>query len=396
MRRPTSWLNRNVLAMGLTDLSSDASHEMATAILPAFLTGLVGATAAPQLLGIISGASDAASSLVKTFSGWASDRLGRRKPPILLGYFLVGIFVGLIGMARNWGEILIYRVLAWVGRGTRDPPRDALLAESVAKRYYGRTFGFNRAMDTVGAVMGPLLAFFLIQSITLRNIFFISFIPGLLAFLIVAVGVREGVRKRRGGWGLVRGIGRLPGQFKTFLLIMFIFGIGNFHRTLLLLRVYETLTPVSGAIVAGSMAALLLAIRNVVQALADYGVGALSDRVGKKILLALLGFFLFGITCVGFVYAADNLLYFIGLFALSGVSAASYTALERAYAADLLPPGVRGTGYGVLYTIDGLGDFISGSVAGTLWAVISPTATFLYGACVSFIATFLLLGTGKR
>jgi MFS family permease len=177
---------------------------------------------------------------------------------------------------------------------------------------------------------------------------------------------------------------------------MFIFGIGNFHRTLLLLRVYETLTPVSGAIVAGSMAALLLAIRNVVQALADYGVGALSDRVGKKILLALLGFFLFGITCVGFVYAADNLLYFIGLFALSGVSAASYTALERAYAADLLPPGVRGTGYGVLYTIDGLGDFISGSVAGTLWAVISPTATFLYGACVSFIATFLLLGTGKR
>jgi len=389
------WLNRNVAAMGFTSLFSDTSHEMATATLPAFLTELVGASA-PQLLGLITGLSDASSSFVKTFSGWLSDRLKKRKSLMILGYFLTGLFVGTIGFARNWIEVLIYRVLGWIGRGTREPPRDALLADSVDKRFYGHAFGFHRAMDTLGAIIGPLIAFFFIPLVGFRNIFFLSFIPGALAVLIIAIGVKEKVKKGKHNIkSFICHIKSLPKEFQAFLFIMFIFGIGNFNRTLLLLRVQEVLSPTVGIVVAGSMAVLFYTIRNIAQAVADYGVGSLSDKIGKKIPL-LLGFFLFGIMSLGFIYSSTNIFYFILLFAISGISAAAYTALEKAYAADLLSSNIRGTGYGILQTIDGIGDFISSFVVGTLWVVLSPGIAFVYSAVFSFIASFLLLVFMKR
>jgi MFS family permease len=389
------WLNRNVAAMGFTSLFSDTSHEMATATLPAFLTELVGASA-PQLLGLITGLSDASSSFVKTFSGWLSDRLKKRKSLMISGYFLTGLFVGMIGFARNWIEILIYRVLGWIGRGTREPPRDALLADSVDKRFYGHAFGFHRAMDTLGAIIGPLIAFFFIPLVGFRNIFFLSFIPGALAVLIIAIGVKEKVKKGKHNIkSFIGHIKSLPKEFQAFLFIMFIFGIGNFNRTLLLLRVQEVLSPTVGIVVAGSMAVLFYTIRNIAQAVADYGVGSLSDKIGKKIPL-LLGFFLFGIMSLGFIYSSTNIFYFILLFAISGISAAAYTALEKAYAADLLSSNIRGTGYGILQTVDGIGDFISSFAVGTLWMVLSPGIAFVYSAVFSFIASFLLLVFMKR
>jgi len=389
------WLNRNVAAMGFTSLFSDASHEMTTAALPSFLTELVGAVSAPQILGLITGLSDASSSFVKTFSGLLSDRLQRRKPLVVLGYFLTGLFVGIIGFARDWIEMFVYRVLAWMGRGTREPPRDALLADSVDKRFYGHAFGFHRAMDTIGAILGPLLAFLLISWLGLRNVFFLSLIPGSLAVLIIAIGVKETIRKPEAQKGLFWHMKSLPKDFKVFLFIMFVFGIANFNRTLLLLRVQEVLTPLNGIIIAASVSILLYTIRNIAQALADYGIGSLSDKLGRKSLLASFGFLLFGITSLGFVYATD-IYFFVFLFVLSGISAATYTALEKAYAADLLPSNVRGTGYGVLQTIDGIGDFISSFVVGTIWALISPELSFVYAALLSFASTLLLLGLMKR
>jgi len=386
------WLNRNVVAMGVTSLFSDASHEMATSALPTFLTVLVGPALAPQLLGIISGLSDGLASFVKTFSGWFSDKIRKRKPLAVLGYILTGFFVGLIGFATNWIEVLFYRVLAWIGRGTREPPRDAMLADSVDKKFYGHAFGFHRAMDTLGAIIGPLLAFFLLTRIDIRNIFYLSFVPGALAVIAIAFGVKEQKsRIKKKVQGLFFHLKTLPSNFKLFVLVMLIFGIGNFNRTLLLLRVQEVLTPVNGFLMAGSIAILLYTVRNIAQAIADYTVGAVSDRIGKKILLAFVGFFLFGIMSLGFIYITTNLYYFMILFILSGVSAAAYTALERAYAADLLPSYVRGTGYGVLNTIDGIGDFISSFVVGTIWVLASPNLAFIYGAAVSFVATFLLI-----
>jgi MFS family permease len=389
------WLNRNVAAMGFTSLFSDASHEMTTAALPSFLTELVGATSAPQVLGLITGLSDASSSFIKIFSGWLSDRLRRRKPLIILGYLLTGLFVGIIGFARDWIETFVYRVLAWIGRGTREPPRDALLADSVDKRFYGHAFGFHRAMDTIGAILGPLLAFLLISWLGIRNVFFLSLIPGSLAVLIIAIGVKETIRKLEAQKGLFWHMKSLPKEFKVFVFIMFVFGIANFNRTLLLLRVQEVLTPLNGIIIAASVSILLYTIRNIAQALADYGIGSLSDKLGRKSLLASFGFFLFGITSLGFVYATD-IYFFVFLFVLSGISAATYTALEKAYAADLLPSSIRGTGYGVLQTIDGIGDFISSFVVGTIWALISPELSFVYAALLSFVSTLLLLGMMKR
>jgi len=230
------WLNRNVAAMGFTSLFSDASHEMTTAALPSFLTELVGAASAPQVLGLITGLSDASSSFVKTFSGWLSDRLRRRKPLVVLGYLLTDLFVGIIGFARDWIETFFYRVLAWMGRGTREPPRDALLADSVDKRFYGHAFGFHRAMDTLGAILGPLLAFLLISWLGLRNVFFLSLIPGSLAVLVIAIGVKESIRKPEAQKGFFWHMKSLSKDFKVFLFIMFVFGIANFNRTLLLLR----------------------------------------------------------------------------------------------------------------------------------------------------------------
>jgi len=386
------WLNRNVVAMGVTSLFSDTSHEMATSALPTFLTVLVGPTLAPQLLGIISGLSDGLASFMKTFSRWFSDKIGKRKPLTVLGYVLTGFFVGLIGFATNWIEVLFCRVLAWIGRGMREPPRDAMLADSVDKKFYGHAFGFNRALDTIGAVIGPLLAFFLITILDIRKIFFLSFIPGALAVVAIAFGVKEQKsRIKKKVKGLFFHLKTLPHNFKLFVFIMFIFGIGNFNRTLLLLRVQEVLTPANGMLIAGSIAVFLYAIRNVAQAIADYIVGSISDKIGKRILLAFVGFFLFGIVSLGFIYTTTNFYYFMILFILSGVSAASYTALEKAYAADLLPSHIRGTGYGVLNTIDGIGDLISSFVVGTIWTLVSPSLAFVYGAIISFIAALLLI-----
>jgi len=390
------WLNRNVTAMGFTSLFSDASHEMATATLPAFLTELVGASLAPQLLGLITGLSDGLASFMKTFSGWFSDKIGKRKPLVVLGYAFTGFFIGLIGFATNWVQILFYKVLAWMGRGTREPPRDAMLADSVDKKFYGHAFGFHRAMDAIGAIIGPLLAFFLLNLINIRSIFYLSFIPGILAIVTITFGVRERKFKiRKKVRGLIFHIKTLPFKFKLFLFVMFVFGIGNFHKTLMLLRVQEVLTPTNGLLIAGAIAVFLYAIRNIAQAVSDYFIGSMSDKVGKKILLAFIGFFLFGVTSLGFIYTTTNFYYFTFLFVLAGISA-SGAALERAYAADLLPSHIRGTGYGVLNTIDGIGDFISSFVAGTIWVLASPNLAFIYGSIISVIATFMLIALMKK
>lgn len=397
-KEASSWLNRNVFGMGLTSFFSDASHEMTTAVLPAFLVTLVGNALAPQLLGIISGSSDAASSFVKIFSGWISDRIKKRKGLMVLGYLVTGFFAGFTGFATNWIGALFYRTIAWMGRGLREPPRDALIADSVSPAYYGRAFGFHRAMDTLGAIAAPLIVFFSLTSLGVKNIFLISFIPGALAVLVVALLTKENSQKNRKqqSIGFWKDIISLPKSFRFFLLVMFVFGIGNFNRTLLLLRAQNVLTPVTGLVIAGSFSILLYTFRNVVQAVADYVIGHLSDILGRKVLLAFLGFFTFGLMSLGLAFPIPMLWFFIILFAFSGISAAAYTALEKAYAADLLPVHLRGTGYGVLQTIDGIGDFISSFMVGFLWSAISPASGFIYAAVLSAGSAVMLFALRKK
>jgi MFS family permease len=374
------WLNRNIFAMGLTSFFSDFGHEMATAILPAFLVSVGGSAA---LLGLIEGIADASISGMKLLSGWYSDYIGKRKPFAMIGYFLTAIGVGSLSLALSWPHVLISRVVAWLGRGTREPPRDALLVDSTKPQFYGRVFGFHRAMDTLGAIAGPAIAIILIKSLALRSIFLIALIPSALAFLTVVLLVREvrssGQEAKPHLFASIRG---LPRDFRLFLVAVGTFGLGNFADSLLILRATEMLSPVKGAIAAVSLAVLLYTIHNVLYAAASFPIGVVAERFGKKTILAF-GYLLTGISVIGFIFNTGNLAYLGLFFVLAGVAIAITDALERTVAADLLPENLRGTGYGTLATVNGVGDFVSSSLVGFLWSAVSPLVGFGYSAVLT-------------
>jgi len=385
--KKNKWLNRNIFAMSLTSFFSDFGHEMATAILPAFLISVGGSAA---LLGVIEGVADAGVSFMKLLSGWYSDYIGKRKPFAVIGYFLTAVGVGSFFLAFSWIQVLISRVIAWLGRGIREPARDALLVDSTEPKYYGRVFGFHRGMDTLGAIIGPALVFLLIKSMPLRSIFLVALIPSILSFLIITLFVKERNKiSNDPPMRLIGSIKLLPSKFRLFLVAVGIFGLGNFADSLLILRATQLLTPVKGVIVAGSLAILLYTLHNVFYAVFSFPIGAAADRIGKKKLLSL-GYFLTGVTSLGFIFNTANLVYLGLFFLLAGIAIAITDALERTVAADLLPERLRGTGYGTLATINGIGDLGSSTVVGFLWTAISPVAGFGYGAIMTILGGLLL------
>jgi MFS family permease len=382
------WLNRNVAAMGFTSLFSDASHEMATSILAQFLTIELHGSA--EILGLIEGLADFSSSFVKTYSGWLSDKLGRRKPLATLGYTLTGIFISFFAFAYNALQVLFYRTVGWIGRGIREPPRDALLADSVKPENYGHAFGFHRMMDTLGAIIGPSIAFILLPIIGFRNVFLVALLPGILAILVFALFTKEKVcKKTTEERKLIGDIKGLPDTFKHYLLAVGIFGVGNFANTFLTLKATEALTPSLGAMMASSLSAFLYVLLNVGAAVFAYIFGALGDRFSKRNMLAL-GYLIFSIYCIGFILAQPNIWIYALLFLLAGVETGAIDATERSYAAELLQENRRGTGFGLLSTINGIGDFTSSVTAGILWASISASAAFAFGATLAVAATIIL------
>jgi MFS family permease len=378
--------------MGLTSFFSDFGHEMATAILPAFLVSVGGSAA---LLGVIEGIADASISGMKLLSGWYSDYIGKRKPFAVIGYLLTAIGVGSFSLAFSWPHVLLSRVIAWLGRGTREPPRDALLVDSTKPEFYGRVFGFHRGMDTLGAIAGPAIAFFLIKSMALRSIFLIALIPSLLAFLTIALFLKE--TRKSGGERpqFFVSIRSLPRNFRFFLIAVGVFGLGNFADSMLILRATEILSPINGALAAGSLAILLYTIHNVFYAALSFPIGVIADRFGKKKML-VFGYFLTGLSSLGFIFTIGNLFYLGLLFVVAGIAIAITDAMERTVAADLLPENLRGTGYGTLATVNGIGDFASSSVVGFLWTAISPTAGFGYGAALCIVGSIILLTLRRR
>jgi MFS family permease len=387
------WLNRNIFAMGLTSFFSDFGHEMATAILPAFLVSVGGSAA---LLGIIEGIADASISGMKLLSGWYSDYIGKRKPFAVIGYLLTAIGVGSFSLAFSWPHVLLSRVVAWLGRGTREPPRDALLVDSTKPEFHGRVFGFHRGMDTLGAIAGPAIAFFLVKSMALRSIFLIALVPSVLAFLTIVLFVKE-TRKsnHEGHTHFLESMKGLPRNFRFFLIAVGVFGLGNFADSMLILRATELLSPDSGAVIAGSLAILLYTIHNVFYAAFSFPIGVLADKFGKRKLL-IFGYLLTGLSSIGFIFTSGNLFYLGLLFVVAGIAIAITDALERTIAADLLPENLRGTGYGTLATVNGIGDFASSSIVGFLWTTISPLAGFGYGAVLCTLGAVLLVATRGR
>jgi MFS family permease len=391
MIKKPAWLSGNVFFLGLVSLLSDASHEMATAILPFFLTLQLGYSAA--VLGLIEGFSDGASSFVKPFSGYLSDRLGRRKPPIDLGYALTGLLIPIIGLASNWLQVAALRVGGWMGRGTREGPRDALLADSVESRFHGRAFGFHRAMDTVGATIGPATALLLVTALGYREIFYLTALPGIAAFVIVLIFVKEVKQKQANDpaaqVGFVGAVRTLPKAFKLFLTGVGFFGIANFANSLFALRAEQVFAPEMGTLQATLVAVALYTLLNLVYAIACYPIGALGDRIGKRPVL-VAGYFLSAVTCLGTAHITADLLYVALIFAAAGIFTATTETIEGAFAADLLPSEVRGTGYGVLRTINGIGDLASSAIVGVLWVALSPVIAFEYSAILSAVGALVL------
>lgn len=386
------WLNRNIFAIGLTSFFSDFGHEMATAILPAFLLSVGGSAAT---LGVIEGIADASISFMKLLSGWYSDYIGKRKPFTIIGYFLTAIGVGSFSLAFSWPLVLLSRVISWLGRGIRTAPRDAMMVDSTEPQYYGRVFGFERGMDTLGAVIGPVIALLLLNIVTLRSIFLFALIPSAFAFLTIALFVKDLGKSGGDRTHLLISIRNLPHNFRFFLIAVGVFGLGNFADSMIILRVTEILSPAHGVIVAGSLAILLYILHNVFYAAFSFPIGVIANKFGK-INVLIFGYLLTGITSLGFIFNIGNLLYLGTFFVLAGIAIAITDAIEKIVAADLLPENLRGTGYGTLATINGIGDFASSSVVGFLWAVFSPTAGFGYGAVLCVLGAMLLFAIKGR
>lgn len=377
------WLNRNVWGMTITSLLSDACYEMVLAVLPGFLPII---HVAPAALGWIEGASDAFSSFLKLFSGHYSDKIGRRKWMIVLGYFFTGTGLSIFATATTWIPILLGRMVSWFGKGIRGSLRDAMLSESVDASVRGRAFGFHRAGDTVGAIIGPLTGAALLSllpqtppDLPFRHIFLLSLIPGLAAPLVFALMVRETRRQPMPKKKLIASIRQLPHAFRRFLLSVGLFGSGDFSPTLLTLAAATLLRATHGAVRAAQLAALLYVIRNIVYATAAFPIGALADRMPKRPLLSA-GYFCEALvaaaTALLFTHASAGFVLLAAVFVISGVFAAAQDTLEGAIPPDLTDAKMRGTVYGTMGAVNGAGDLIASALVGTLWTALTPVAAF--------------------
>ncbi len=381
------WMTRSVLAIGLASFFSDISHEMATTVLPAFLAMEIRAT--PLALGAIEGVADGLASFFKLVGGWWTDRMGRRKPVAVSGYMVTTVATASFALATSWPMILLGRALAWMARGWRTPARNALLADTVPHQAYGNAFGFERAMDTAGALIAPMLALGLLHiGASYRHIFALAFVPGMLATLAIALFVSEIKRPPQPGRRLLADVQQLPRSFLLFLLITGLFGLGQFAPTLLVLRA----TEVTGR---PETAMALYILFNGAQATSAYVLGAAAHRRGSLNLLGA-SYALFALIALGFAFATENMPLLLLLFALAGFAVGGIEALEPTVSAELLPPAVRGTGFGALGAANGLGDLFSSLLVGAFWSAYGPTVGFGFAAVMNGASVLLLLLMRRR
>jgi len=412
---PKRWLNRNVFVFGLTSLLSDFCHEMATAVLPQFMQA-IGSTAAA--LGFIEGVADALSSFVKLGTGYHSDKIGHRKGWTVFGYLLTAVAKAVFAFAVAWPLILLGRVVGWFGRGIRGPLRDAMLAESVNAQDRGKAFGFHRAGDTLGAVLGPLAAYGLLSFFAsnpalvkgferlfpslaeagggeYRLIFLFTLVPGLLSVGSILFLVRE---KRRAPnhalrfWDTMKS---MPKHYRVFLIAVGLFGLADFAPTLLILRATTTLEPEIGLLEASRLAALFYLIRNVAYTIASFPIGAHSHKFPRSRYLAV-GYGIAVVTFLGFAFVMPSVSWFVVFFMLAGVFIAWEDTIEGVAVRDFVNDDVAGTAYGLLGVVNGVGDFASSVIVGILWTSVGASWGFIYAAVIGFAGTILMIGIPSK
>jgi MFS family permease len=390
----SGWLNRTVLGVGVTSLFSDWSHEIATAILPAFLATI---GAGPAWLGAIEGIADGLSSFAKLSSGHYTDQLKKRKPLAVFGYAFTALATASFAFATHACHVLFARAAAWLGRGVRSPAKKALLAADVAPGAYGRAFGLERLMDTVGAIAGPLTALWLLKvtNHNYRAVFLWTLLPGMIAVLSFWLLVRERPFEARKKVTFLTGLRSLPRNFREFLLGVGAFGSGDFSHTLLILYASRMLTPAHGAARAASLAIGLYTLHNVFYAGSAYVSGWISDIVPHRKAILAGGYALAGVTAI-FLTTTPASIWLLGaLFVLAGIYVGTEEALEDSLAAELIPREQHGMAFGTLAAVNAVGDFLSSLVVGFLWAAVSARAAFSFSAVLFFLGAFLILRLRK-
>jgi len=384
----TRWLNSTVLGIGLASLFSDLSHEMATTVMPAFLATM-GVAAA--WLGFIEGVSDGLSSFAKMASGYYTDRFQRRKPIAVFGYVLTTLGVVTFGLATTAWHVLALRATAWFGRGLRTPVRKALLAAAVSPETYGRAFGFERMMDTLGAIIAPAAAWFLLRVLnqSYTHLFAFTLIPGALAVLVIVFLVKEKERAPVPHISFGMQLRALPAAYKQFLLAVGLFGAGAFAHTMLILLAIQKLTPTLGAARAASAAVAVYLLHNVFYAAFAFIGGFIADRFKKNIVLAV-GYSLAAIMAIAIMMLPAGVWMFALIFILGGTNVALEETAEDSLCAELVAEEHHGMAFGVLATVNGVGDFLSSVIVGILWAAFGSTIAFGYSAALSLAGMVLI------
>jgi MFS family permease len=403
--KPKSWLNRTVGGAGLTSALGDFCYETTTVILPGFLA-VLGIPAA--VLGIIEGIADAVASFTKMISGYIAGKLGHRKLLVVIGYGLTPIGQVLIAMASGWPLLLIGRLVSWFGKGLRGPLRDAIVTQAIRPETRGRAFGFHRAMDTVGAVVGPLLGVALLgwaQGLAwedpagpFRVVLWFSILPGVLAVLAFLTLVKDPEHSPNPALQFFRALRGLPSRFKRYLGAVGLFGIGDFSHSLLILAATQLLTPSMGVVQAAQMAGMLYVWRNIVQVIMSYPVGMLADRYGSLPVLIVgyaLGVLTAIMTAMAFWFTIDSPVLLGAVFFIAGLYMAVQEALESTATADMVSRDMIAMSYGALGTVNGTSKFVSSTVVGVLWTVVSPVFGFGLAAFLMTAGTLALLRVGK-
>ena len=384
------WLNRTTAGVSLASLFSDVSHELGTAVLPGVLLSI---GAGPAAVGIVEGMADGLSSVAKLWGGVLTDRVSRRKPLASVGYLVTAVGMATIGLCTQAWQVLLCRVAAWIGRGSRSAPRDFLMTQAVPAEVRGKAFGMERAGDALGAVIGPLVALALLSlGLAPQQIMIGSLLPGLLAFLAIVVLVKERPGPAATPSATIRAsLAGTGAPFRRYLGGILLFGCGDFSRTLLILYAIQHVSGSLFSLTGASLAIALYVVHNAVSALVAFPLGAIGDRVGHKAVI-VSGYALAAATTAGFAFVPAAPLNLAVLFVASGVAIACEEVAEKAYAVDLLPRATRGTGLGLLAAVNGIGDMISSALVGVLWAAFpaSPAIGFLGAAGLQLAGTVVV------
>lgn len=365
-----------VRVLGVISLFTDIASEMVYPLLPLFLTGVLGAST--TAVGLVEGVAEATASLFKVVGGRLSDRIAARKPVILTGYGLPTLLRPILALATAPWHVLAYRFLDRVGKGLRTAPRDAVIAEVSSEGNYGRNYGFHRAMDTLGASVGPFLAFLLLPLVGFRGVFWLSAVPGVLAALTIVLFLREkrGVPKPLPPLRL----SAYSPQYRWFLLVSGVFTLGLSSNAFLILRL--------GSLgFSDTQSTLVYTVYNLLYALLSYPLGSLGDRIGVGRLVSL-GFAIYALVYLGFGLSSAPW-QGVALFLLYALYSAAFEGGSRAYLARIIPATEKASAIGLYTTLVGALLLPSSLLFGWLWSRFSPGVAFFSGA--AFALTALLL-----